>query len=49
MRVAQYFFIVMRNYDVFTIHQNSDFIDIFLVGAIEDQNQSVRNQARKCF
>jgi hypothetical protein len=33
LRIAQYFYMVMRNYDLYNINQNSDFIDIFLIGA----------------
>lgn len=36
LRMAQYLFIVMRNYDVYNLNQNSEFIDIFLAGSLQD-------------
>jgi hypothetical protein len=43
LRIAQYFEIVMKAFSLFTIEQNSDLIDIFLISATDDQNQEVRN------
>ena len=48
-RLTIYFEIVLKTYDIEIIEQNQDLIELFLIKVIDDQNQEVRQLARKCF